>query len=175
LTDVSALVAQVLAELPLPEDLRVVSVRSALGGAGDPGLEAVYLADAELGGDAHAILVRLLALRTGVPGDHVALLWMPTTVDLAVSSRGVVADRHEAALATLGVMLAAVPGVDVVLELPSGLPTRAAEAALSTVQRQLRRATMTVASARPGAKDGSATVRVSVPPDNGPTKPGGPR
>jgi hypothetical protein len=162
LQEMGMAVGQVLAELPLPGGLRILTVRSALVGAGGPALEVAYLANAELGNDAREMLASFLAARTRVDVDRLALRWVPAVRTLRFSRNGTVDPGDEQALRDLGATLAGHPDLVIALEVPPTLSAKAAEAARQEIQRRIGVVDLPMVIAPADTKTGTATLRLTA-------------
>ncbi|MFO7693410.1 MAG: cation:proton antiporter [Vicinamibacterales bacterium] len=167
LLELEPAVMRVVRELPLPETVRILKVRGDLASAAGPGLDIVYLAEAELGADARTMLVRLLASRTRIGEGRCTLRWVPSVVTVRVSRAGTVIGGDEPALRDLRAMLAEHPDLGVALELPESMPKRTAESARLQIQQELGTGELPVATAPPGTD--RSTVRLRVSPRDDPS------
>jgi uncharacterized membrane protein len=166
LQDLGAVVGRILGELPLPENVDVVAVKGDFGDAG-PAIEVVYLADAELGADARSMLVKLLAERTLVSQDRIAVRWVQAAWTIGLSSRGGLARGAEATLGRLRDTLAEQPGLDVSLELPPRMSAGARESARATLAREIGRTELTVTTPT-GAVGSEGVLRLNSRRDRAP-------
>lgn len=163
LRDVGTVVDRILAELPLPAGLQVVSVRAGLAGErGEPGIDLMYLAEAELGADAREMVQRLLAQRVRVDDERVALQWVPGAFAVRLSRTGQVLSADADAPRTAGALLARQPGLEAALELPAGLSARARSAAVENIQRGMGVADLPVVDGQDTGEARTAIIRVRV-------------
>ncbi|MEW5983746.1 MAG: cation:proton antiporter [Acidobacteriota bacterium] len=161
LQETGALAERVIAGLPLPDTLRVVTARGTLGVSSGPAIELVYLADRELGEDAQIVIASLLAERTSVGQDRIRLRWVPAVVSLALSRTGRVAAGAEADLKALTAVLAEFPELAISIDLPSGLSDRAAEAAQRQIVELLGDTAVNATVTREGPSKSVAVIRLS--------------
>jgi uncharacterized hydrophobic protein (TIGR00271 family) len=160
LQETGALAERVIAGLPLPEAVTVVTARGTLGASSQPAVEVVYLADRELGGDAQTVIVSLLAERTRVSQTRIRMRWVPTVVSLALARAGRLAASAEGELKSLAATLDEFPELVVSLDLPSSLSDRAAEAAERQITDLLGLAATGLSVTREGSAADVAQVRV---------------
>lgn len=123
---VDAVLSQALGDGPLPGGAQVIGVRATVAAGGGPALDLVYLSPAELDGDARALLTKLVATATRVPGEDIALSWIGASLDGRLTaghlSESLLVDlrakrpaqlpRWSAVVATLTIATSAPPGVD---------------------------------------------------------------
>jgi cell volume regulation protein A len=162
LQDVGGAVSTILGALPLPDSLRIVTVRGGLGAAAAPALDIVYLAERELSDDARAMLVRLLAAETGVGADRIGLRWVRSSWPVRVSRSGQILRGDAEALDAVRAMLTEYPALRVALEVPPGMPQGAAESARQQVRRAIGADDLQTAVAPPEADPSIVTLRVSM-------------
>lgn len=151
LREAGALIARVVADLPLPPTLRILTLRGSLDSRSDPDLVVVYLAEQPLGDDARTMLAGLFAERTRVPADRIRLRWIPSVQEIGLSRTGRVAAGAAADLSRLRETLAEFPDLAVSIELPARLPDAAAEAAQQQVADLLGLSASDVSVTRAGA------------------------
>jgi cell volume regulation protein A len=163
LDETTALVERVMRDLPLPETLRFVRARGAIGGGGAPTLQLVYLSAAEAGADARSMLVRLVAERTGLSRERITLRWLPATLRVNLSRSGGIGQDDALALKAHGAALAEFPDLRVTVELSSGLSANAAEAARREIVRQLGVPENRVTSRAAAADRRVATITTATP------------
>jgi cell volume regulation protein A len=152
-------VSLVLRDLPLPDGVRVVNVRSTMGGAAGPSLALVYLSEHELGTDAQAVLLRLVATETRLEPGRLSLEWMPATRPLRFSRSGRLEADAVAALRDLRSALGADPALRASLSLPRGL----SESLRRTVEKHVQEELGLADPPSPGEPTGdgrTATVRL---------------
>jgi potassium/hydrogen antiporter len=162
LQEVSALLRPIVAELPLPDALHVLAVSGDLTGTPGSAIEVVYLAEHELGADARAMLVKLLASRLRIGDKRLALRRIPARVSVSLSRRGEIGPGDARALDDLRDALAAYPTLGVVLELPAGLTESAAESARQQLQRRIGAVDLPAEPGQTGVPGTVATLRVSI-------------
>lgn len=151
LREAGALIARVVADLPLPPTLRILTLRGSLDSRTDPDLVVVYLAEQPLGDDARTMLAGLFAERTRVPADRIRLRWIPSVQEIGLSRTGRVAVGADADIDRLRATLAEFPNLTVSIDLPSRLPDAAAEAAQQQVADLLGLPASDVSVTRAGA------------------------
>lgn len=157
------LVERAVAELPLPDSVRMLGIRSVLSGPAGTAVELAYLADREMGPDAHAVLIRLLAGRTKISEDRLGLRWVPAAVRVGVSRTGAITPGDEPALLKLRGLLAEWPGLQPTLAVAPGLPQRAVEAARTQIQKQLMVADLPLESGPEDLDARTVLVRIAAP------------
>lgn len=163
LDDAGRTAAAILTDLPLPDSLRVVTLRAGVGTASASLFDLVYLADTQLGPDAQSMLVQLLARRTGIEADRLRLRWVPAAATVRLTRAGQLARGEERVLEDLQRALADYPGLQATLELPSGLTARAAESGRERVQGALALDDLPVAASDAEPRQLEATLRISLP------------
>ena len=145
------------------DSVRILGIRSVLSGPAGTAVEVAYLADREMGPDAHAVLIRLLAGRTRISEDRLSLCWVPAAVRVRVSRTGGITPADEPALLELRGLLVEWPGLQPTLAVAPGLPKRAAEAARTEIQKQLMVADLPLESAPEDLDARTVLVRIAAP------------
>jgi hypothetical protein len=153
-----------LATMPLPESLHVVTVRGDLSGGAQVAVELVYLADADLGADAREMLIKLVASRIRVSVTQVTLRWVPAVWTVPLSPGGAIDAGADDALRVLSRTLAEFTGLGAALELPRRLSAARADAARQQIQRRIGVADLPVDEAPPESDGRDAVVRVRTRP-----------
>lgn len=163
LGDAGRVAAAILTDLPLPDSLRVVTLRAGVGSGPASLFELVYLADTPLGPDAQEMLTQLLARRTGIEAGRLRLRWVPAAATIRLTRAGQLVRGEERVLEGLQRALADYPGLRATLELPPGLTTRAAESARERVRSAIAAGDLSVTVSDAESRKLEATLRVSLP------------
>jgi potassium/hydrogen antiporter len=144
LQDLGSTVRRILNDMPLPERVAVIGVRGEFAAAAGPAVEVVYLADTELGPDARSMLVKLLAARTFISPDRIAVRRVPAAWTIGLSWRGSLVRGAEATLRELRATLVEYPGLEVGLELPPRMSAGARDSARANLEHEIGRTELTV-------------------------------
>jgi cell volume regulation protein A len=137
LQETRQLVERAVALLPLPERMHVLGVRNAITRSNGTAVELAYLAEREIGPDAQAVLISLLAAQTGLGEDQLNLRWLPASTRVRLSRAGSVLREDEQTVQRLRDTLAEWPGLAVSLSVPAGMSPPAAQTARKRIQEQL--------------------------------------
>jgi hypothetical protein len=147
-------------DLPLPDGVQVVSARSVSGHEG-PGLVIGYVSETELGADARSVLVRLLAGRTQVKAERVALEWMPATRVIRIARDRPDADA-EAMLQALRTTLAMHPDLVVSISVSGDTAAGVAARIATLVQERLGLGATPPILEEPHGERRTATLRIGL-------------
>lgn len=155
-------VERTLRDVPLPEGIAVVAIRSDLTGAGEPRLEITYLSEKPLGGDAGEMVARLIEQRGGIGRERVVLRFVPASHAVRVSGAGVVRSGQDRTTGMIAAMLATDPVLVATLHPPSELSGTAVAALRNRMLEGLSLDEGRLTVGAPSEERGVASLRLSV-------------
>jgi cell volume regulation protein A len=153
-------VSPLIRDLPWPDGVQVLSIRSIMGGTPGPALAVVYLAERALNPDAQAVLTRLIAGQTRMDQGRITLEWLPAVHPLRISPDRTLDAEAATALRTVRTTLSEHPDLEVSLIVPDGLPPRTLDAVAEHVREELGLPSLAAPVTAPDADTRTAMVRL---------------